>query len=68
MLISMAEKAASRAKSSGRPVALEAMNPAERRIVHSALQSFSGVTTHSEGEEPDRKVIVTPSQGSGSEV
>lgn len=68
MLISMAEKAASRAKRSGRPVALEAMNPAERRIVHSALQSFSGVTTHSEGEEPDRKVIVTPSQGAGSEV
>ena len=68
MLISMAEKAASRAKRSGRPVALEAMNPAERRIVHSALQSFSGVTTHSEGEEPDRKVIVVPSQGAGSEV
>jgi spoIIIJ-associated protein len=68
MLISMAEKAASRAKRSGRPVALEAMNPAERRIVHSALQTFSGVKTHSEGEEPDRKVIVVPVQGAGSEV
>ena len=68
MLISMAEKAASRAKRSGRPVALEAMNPAERRIVHSALQTFAGVTTHSEGEEPDRKVIVVPAQGAGSEV
>ena len=59
MLISMAQKAASRASRSGRPVALEAMNPAERRIVHSALQTFSGITTHSEGEEPYRRVVVT---------
>jgi len=68
MLISMAQKAASRAARSGRPVMLEAMNPAERRIVHSALQSFTGVTTHSEGEEPDRKVVVTPVQAGGTEV
>jgi len=63
MLISMAQKAASRAARSGRAVVLEAMNPAERRIVHSALQTFSGITTHSEGEEPDRKVIVVPTRG-----
>ncbi len=63
MLISMAQKAASRAVRSGRPVPLEAMNPAERRIVHSALQTFSGISTHSEGEEPDRKVIVVPTRG-----
>lgn len=68
MLISMAQKAASRASRSGRPVALEAMNPAERRIVHSALQTFTGITTHSEGEEPDRKVIVVPVRGSASAV
>jgi len=39
---------------------MEAMNPAERRIVHSFLQNVSGVSTHSEGEEPERRVIVTP--------
>ena len=66
MLVSMAQKAASRAIRSGRPVPLEAMNPAERRIVHSALQTFSGISTHSEGEEPDRKVIVVPTRGAVS--
>ena len=39
--------------------ALEPMNPYERRIIHSALQSDPYVTTHSEGEEPYRKVVVT---------
>ena len=38
---------------------LEPMNPYERRIIHSALQSDPYVTTHSEGEEPYRKVVVT---------
>jgi len=66
MLITMAQKAASRAARSGHSVELEAMNPAERRIVHSALQSFSGITTHSEGEDPDRKVIVVPTRGPAS--
>lgn len=65
MLISMAQKAASRAARSGRPVELEAMNPSERRIVHSALQTFAGVTTHSEGEEPQRRVVVSPTRGNG---
>ena len=41
------------------PVALEPMNPYERRIIHSALQNDPYVTTHSEGEEPYRKVVVT---------
>lgn len=40
-------------------VYLEPMNPYERRIIHSALQNDPFVTTHSEGEEPDRKVVVT---------
>lgn len=65
MLVTMAQKAASRAARSGRPVELEAMNPAERRIIHSALQTFAGVSTHSEGEEPQRRVVVSPTRGSG---
>ena len=40
-------------------VALEPMNPYERRIIHSALQNDRYVTTHSEGEEPFRRVVVT---------
>ncbi|NLD58683.1 MAG: RNA-binding protein, partial [Clostridiales bacterium] len=40
-------------------VALEPMNPYERRILHSALQGDPSVTTHSEGEEPYRRVIIT---------
>ena len=38
---------------------LEPMNPYERRIIHSALQNDRFVTTHSEGEEPYRRVVVT---------
>ena len=38
---------------------LEPMNPYERRIIHSALQSDPAVSTHSEGEEPYRRVVVT---------
>ncbi|MBQ1894605.1 MAG: protein jag [Clostridiales bacterium] len=60
ILKNLADKAASKAKRTGRKVAMESMNPAERRIVHSYLQNVDGVTTHSEGEEPDRRVIVTP--------
>lgn len=56
----LADRAASKVRRTGRKVAMEAMNPAERRIVHSYLQDVNGVTTHSEGEEPSRRVIVTP--------
>ena len=42
-----------------RPVSLEAMNPYERRIIHSALQNDKFVVTHSEGEEPYRHVVIT---------
>ena len=59
-LISMARQAADRAKRSGREVPLEALNPRERRIVHVTLADDSGVTTRSEGEEPDRFVVVVP--------
>lgn len=60
VLTGLANKAAFKANKTGRSVAMEAMNPAERRIVHSFLQNVSGVSTHSEGEEPERRVIVTP--------
>ena len=55
----LAVRMAGRAKKSGRRVALEPMNPYERRILHSALQNDPEVETHSEGEEPYRRVIIT---------
>ncbi|MBR3736599.1 MAG: KH domain-containing protein, partial [Lachnospiraceae bacterium] len=55
----LARNIAFKVKRSRRPVALEPMNPYERRIIHSALQNDRYVTTHSEGEEPYRKVVVT---------
>lgn len=58
-LENLAKNIAFKVKKSRRPVALEPMNPYERRIIHSALQHDSYVTTHSEGEEPYRKVVVT---------
>lgn len=59
VLINMAHKAANQVLRNKRAYALEPMNPAERRIIHSELQNVEGVTTHSEGEEPNRKVVVT---------
>ncbi|MDD2534094.1 MAG: protein jag [Eubacteriales bacterium] len=61
-LISMAERSAEKVARSGRAFKMEPMNPAERRIVHSALQNFPGVSTHSEGEEPERCVVITPAE------
>ena len=58
----LADKAVSRVRRSGRKVTMEAMSPAERRIVHSYLQEVKGVTTHSEGVEPNRCVVVTPEE------
>ena len=58
----LARKNATHVRQTGRPVAMEPMNPYERRILHSALQGFSGVTTHSEGEEPNRHVVITPTK------
>ncbi len=55
----LARNIAFKVKRSRRPVALEPMNPYERRIIHSALQNDRYVTTHSEGDEPYRKVVVT---------
>ncbi len=58
-LENLAKNMASKVKRTRRPVSLEAMNPYERRIIHSALQNDSNVTTHSEGEEPNRYVVIT---------
>lgn len=55
----LAKNIAYKVKRNRRPVVLEPMNPYERRIIHSALQSDPYVTTHSEGEDPYRKVVVT---------
>ena len=58
-LENLAKNIAYKVKRTRRPVFLEPMNPYERRIIHSALQNDPYVTTHSEGEEPYRKVVVT---------
>ena len=55
----LAKNIAHKVKRNRRPVALEPMTPYERRIIHSALQSDPYVMTHSEGEEPFRKVVIT---------
>lgn len=57
-LIRLANKMAEKAKYSKRPIRLEPMNPYERRIIHSALQNMEGITTHSEGDEPYRRVVI----------
>ena len=58
-LIRLANRMANRAIKTGRKVSLEPMNPYERRILHSALQKNDAVSTHSEGEEPNRHVVIT---------
>ena len=58
-LIRLANRMANRAQKTGRKVSMEPMNPYERRILHSALQNHPAVTTHSEGEEPNRHVVIT---------
>ena len=58
----LARRNALKVAKTGRSFAMEPMNPYERRVIHSALQSFRGVTTHSEGEEPNRRVIITPEE------
>lgn len=58
-LENLAKNIAFKVKRTKRPLTLEPMNPYERRIIHSALQNDRYVTTHSEGEEPFRRVVVT---------
>ena len=56
----LADRAVSDALDFGRPVELEPMNAAERRLVHTYLRDRTDVQTHSEGDEPDRRLVVTP--------
>lgn len=70
----LAQRMANRAQKTGRKVVLEPMNPYERRVLHTALQNHPAVTTHSEGEEPNRRVVIMlknqperPEQGVGQE-
>jgi len=58
-LENLAKNISFKVKRTKRSVSLEPMNPYERRIIHSALQNDKFVTTHSEGEEPNRYVVVT---------
>ena len=62
-LENLAKNIAAKVKRTHHSVSLEAMNPYERRIIHSALQNNSYVETHSEGNEPYRHVVVTPKRG-----
>ncbi len=66
-LENLAKNIAYKVKRTHRPVSLEAMNPYERRIIHSALQNNRYVETHSEGNEPYRFVVVTPKKFSDRE-
>jgi spoIIIJ-associated protein len=55
-----ADQAAEEALRDDRPVALDAMTASERRLVHEYLRERGGVDTHSEGDEPDRHLVVSP--------
>jgi spoIIIJ-associated protein len=57
-LVSKAKDAARRAQRSGRPEKLEPMNAFERKIVHDAVAGIGGVVSESEGEDPDRRVVI----------
>lgn len=57
-LIRLASKMASKARKIGKTIALEPMNPYERRIIHASLQNNPYIQTYSEGEEPFRKVVI----------
>ncbi len=62
-LETLAKNLANKVKSTSKKFTLEPMNPYERRIIHSTLQNNKAVETHSEGEEPYRKVVITPAGG-----
>ncbi|MCR5004568.1 MAG: Jag N-terminal domain-containing protein [Clostridiales bacterium] len=59
----LARSLARKVRKTGHKVVLEPMNPYERRIIHYTLQNDPAVETHSEGEEPYRKVVITPKRG-----
>jgi spoIIIJ-associated protein len=59
-LHALAERTAEQALATGRPVELEPMPATERKLVHLRLQEYPGVETRSEGDEPNRYVVVAP--------
>ena len=63
MVEGQADRAAERALSTGKEIELEPMTPTERKMVHDHLVERSGIETFSEGEEPERCVIVAPLVG-----
>lgn len=60
-LVDMANRLAEKVQRSGRPAAAEAMSAHDRRIMHKALVDIPGIRTESEGDEPQRRVVVFPS-------
>ena len=58
----LALRLADKALKSGKSVRLEPMNPYERKVIHSTLQTVPNVTTKSEGQEPYRKVVIVPAR------
>ena len=59
-LTALGQETADRVKSSGEPIALEPMTPFERKAVHDAVTEIEGVRSESEGEEPNRYIVVSP--------
>ena len=59
-LIARADRAAEQAESSGRPIEMDPMSAQERRVVHEHLKERAGIETYSEGDEPNRCVMVAP--------
>ena len=61
-LSGLARKAAIQAAKNGKNTSLEPMNPYERRIIHTAVQKVDGATSYSVGSEPNRHVVIAPSE------
>ena len=61
-LINLADRMAKKALKIEKPIKLERMNAYERKIIHTALQNVNGVTTKSEGEEPNRHLVIIPTK------
>lgn len=59
-LVDLADRSAEQVLRTGRTVRLEAMSSLERKIVHLHLKDTEGIATHSEGDEPNRYVVITP--------
>lgn len=56
----LADRLVNKVKRSGREVRLEPMSPLERKIIHTRVQTFDGIETYSEGDEPHRRVVISP--------